>query len=369
MIGSNNLTLAVAGSRKTQSIVDAVVGSPKDTRILILTYTTVNQDELRRRVSAYAGKHSRVEIMGWFSFLIAHFVRPFLPFVFAGKRVRGFDYESDPQTYKTVDSYERYFNSNDQVRAVHLAQIALAVNEASGGGPIGRLERMYDQVFIDEVQDLCGYDLEVLTLLLESALPIEMVGDVRQAVIVTNAREKKNKQFMFMEVWKWFVAQEKAGRLTIAHRCETWRCQPSIAAFADSLFDATWGFEQTVSLNDAVTGHDGLFLVREADVPAYIDTFSPLFLRYSANSAKDKPYEFMNFRLSKGLTAEHVLIWPTGAITKMLCDDTVLEPKAASALYVAVTRAQQSVAFVVDTPGNCTLRYWPSPVPPTGEAR
>lgn len=361
MIGCNHLTLAVAGSRKTQGIVDAVAALPLDERVLILTYTTVNQAELRRRVAARAGKHANVEIMGWFSFLIAHFVRPFLPFAFPGKRVRGFDFESEPQTYEKVESYGRYFNHGDQVRKVHLAQIALRVSEASGGAPVARLERMYDRIFIDEVQDLCGYDLEVLTLLLESTVPVEMVGDVRQAVIVTNAREKKNKQFMYMGIWKWFVAQEKTGRLSITHRCDTSRCQPSVAAFADSLFDATWGFGPTVSLNDTVTDHDGVFLVREADVQAYLDTFSPLFLRNSAASAKDKPFAFMNFRLSKGLTVERVLIWPTSGIAKLLCEGKPLEVKAAAALYVAVTRAKQSVAFVIDEPGSCTLGYWPSP--------
>jgi hypothetical protein len=358
VIGDNNLTLAVAGSRKTQGIVDAVAALPVDERVLILTYTTVNQDELRRRIRAKAGRHTNVEIMGWFSFLITHFVRPFLPFAFPGRRVHGFDFESPPQTYSTADSYDRYFNGDGQVRRVHLAQIALRVNEASDGAPISRLQRMHDRIFIDEVQDLCGYDLEVLTLLLESTIPIEMVGDVRQAVIATNERERKNKKFMYMGIWNWFLAQEIAGRLAISIRNETWRCHPAIAAFADSLFDASWGFEPTVSLNDVATDHDGVFLIRETEVPEYVAAHSPLCLRYSAASAKDQPYAFMNFRLSKGLTRERVLVWPTSAIKKMLTDGTRLELKAAAALYVAVTRAEQSVAFVLDTPGDCSFSYW-----------
>ncbi|WP_432948286.1 hypothetical protein ACQPXM_13305 [Kribbella sp. CA-253562] len=362
MTNNNQLTLAVAGSRKTQGIVDACAASATDKRILILTYTTVNQDELRSRLASHAGGHANIEVMGWFSFLITHFVRPFLPFAFHGKRVRGFDFESPPPEYAKNISYSKYFNSSDQVRRVHLSQAAALVENASAGAAVKRLARMYDVIYIDEVQDLCGYDLEILRLLMDSPIPIDMVGDVRQAVLVTNDREKKHKKYMYMGIWNWFREQEKAGRLTITQRAETWRCRAEIAALADSLFGVDWGFDQTVSLNDLCTAHDGIYLVRECDVPDYLDSYSPLFLRYSANSAKGEPYEFMNFTVSKGLSREHVLIWPTAAIKKLLADGTPLPERTAAQLYVAVTRASQSVAFVMDSAAG-TVPFWSKPVP------
>lgn len=360
MSGTNHLTLAVAGSGKTQGIVDECAALPLDERVLILTYTTVNQAELRARLTAQAGRHTKIDVMGWFAFLITHFVRPFLPFAYPGKRVHGFDFESKHQRYAKNESYERYFNSGGQVRRVHLAQIAVRVEAASDGGPIKRLRRLYDRIYIDEVQDLCGYDLDVLDALLESGIPVEMVGDVRQAVIATNECETKNKPFMYMGIWKWFLAQEKAGRISIDQRFETWRCRSEIAAFADSIFDASWGFAATVSRNQVATGHDGVFFIKEADLPEYIAVYSPLFLRHSVSSAKDKPYEFMNFRLSKGLTRERVLIWPTSSIKKMLTNDGVLEQRAACDLYVAVTRARQSVTFVIEDAGQSKRPYWTS---------
>lgn len=49
MVSDNNhLTLAVAGSRKTQGIVDACAAADINERILVLTYTTANQEELKR---------------------------------------------------------------------------------------------------------------------------------------------------------------------------------------------------------------------------------------------------------------------------------------------------------------------------------
>lgn len=355
----NHLILAVAGSRKTQGIVDACATADPAERILILTYTTANQVELKNRLSTAAGDHHHIEVTGWFTFLIGHFVRPFLPFVYRGKRVRGFDFDSPPQTYIGAGEWSRYFNSRDQVRKVHLPQLACLVDEASGGAAIRRLERIYDRIYIDEVQDLCGYDLEILTLLMASALPIEMVGDIRQAILATNGRERKNKKYMYMQVWDWFRKEERAGRLRITQRCETWRCRPEVAAFADSLFGSEWGFEATVSLNQRTTGHDGVFLVRSSDVNEYVDEFAPLTMRYSAGSASQFDHlDPMNFGMAKGLGRERVLICPTDKITKHLKTGTALDQGLAAHLYVSVTRAEQSVAFVIDSPGACAYPYW-----------
>ena len=359
MASKNHLRLAVAGSRKTQGIVDACAAAPKDERILVLTYTTANQAELRDRLASFAGDHPNVEVVGWFSFLIGNFVRPFLPFVFPGKHVRGFDYQSPPQTYAGVGNWARYFNDEDEVRKVHLPQLATRVEEASRGAGVRRLERVYDRIFIDEVQDLCGYDLEVLRALMLSKIPIEMVGDIRQAILATNQREAKNKKFMYMGIWEWFRSAEKAGQLTISQRTQTWRCRPEIAALADSIFDSSWGFDATESLNDTVTVHDGVFLLAAQDVEAYVDRYRPLVLRHSSSSAKQ--YNHLgpiNFGDSKGLGRERVLILPTSAIEAFLQRGKALTESQAARFYVAVTRAEQSVAIVMPTAGESALSFW-----------
>lgn len=359
MVGANHLTLAVAGSRKTQGIVDACATADPAKSILILTYTTANQLELRRRLAQQAGDRPNVEIAGWFSFLIANFVRPFVPYIYRGHRVAGFDFKSPPQTYAATEAWSRYFNAESEVRKVHLPQLVVRLEQASDGAGMRRLERIYDQLFIDEVQDLSGYDLEVLRMLMASSISTELVGDVRQAILATNEREAKNKKFMFMGIWAWFQAEEKAGRLSITQRSETWRCRPEIAALADSIFDAGWGFDVTISKNGRTTSHDGTFLVREKDVDAYVEAFRPLGLRHSASSAKKFSHlPLMNFGEAKGLGREHVLIFPTKAIGDFVRSGTSLDDMQAARLYVAVTRAEQSVAIVLDNRGSSPIEYW-----------
>lgn len=357
---NNHLTLAVAGSRKTQSIVDACAEADTSDRILILTYTTANQSELRRRLASSIGVHPNVEVAGWFSFLLGHFVRPFLPFSYPNKRLQGFDFTSEPQTYTSADSWTRYFNQHGEARKVHLPQLAVRTEKSSSGAGVRRLQRIFDRIFIDEVQDLCGYDLEVLKLLMNSLLPIEMVGDIRQAIMATNPREPKNKKFMFMGIWDWFRNEEKSGRLTISQQRETWRCAPAIALLADSLFGDEWDFESTVSRNDRSTEHDGIFLVKPQHLAAYMEVYSPLALRHSSSSGKkyEDRVAFLNFGDAKGLSHTRVLIHPTDAIRKFIQSGKALSRQQAARLYVAITRAEQSVAFLLDGSGDSRFQTW-----------
>ncbi|MDR3409948.1 MAG: hypothetical protein P4L87_03220 [Formivibrio sp.] len=138
----------------------------------------------------------------------------------------------------------------------------------------------------------------------------------------------------------------------------TWRCRPEIAAFSDSIFDAGWNFGKTESKNHTATDHDGVFLVSPEHVTAYVGRFRPQCLRYSANSGKGYELDFMNFKVAKGLTRERVLIVPTEPIKGFVKKGAALEASSASSLYVAVTRATQSVSIVIDAAGNSQIPYW-----------
>ncbi len=358
MASAAELTLAVAGSRKTQGIVDQCANAPLDARILILTYTTNNQNELKARIGTYAGDHYGIEIQGWFAFLIKHIVRPFLPFAFHDRKLRGFDFYTLPEQFQRVTSPTRYLSNDDKVFRIHLPQLAYYVHEKCDGCWLDRLSRIYDVIYIDEVQDLCGYDLEVLKVLIASGIKIRMVGDIRQAVIATNPQEAKNRKYMFTGIWTWFRELEESGQISITQNCETWRCRPEIASFADALFGPDWGFEATVSKNTRTSEHDGLYLIKRNDASEYIDQFCPLVLRHSANSGRKLPYTFTNYKESKGLSVRRTCILPTKPIEEFLKGNGTLTVQQSAELYVAVTRAEQSVAFILDDCDTCAIPYW-----------
>ncbi|MFD2029446.1 UvrD-helicase domain-containing protein [Ancylobacter dichloromethanicus] len=59
-------------------------------------------------------------------------------------------------------------------------------NEQSGGAVVDRLSRVFPHVFIDEVQDLAGYDLDIIEALARSPVRLLMVGDPRQVTYLTH---------------------------------------------------------------------------------------------------------------------------------------------------------------------------------------
>lgn len=353
---ANYLTLAVAGSRKTQGIVDHCASLPHDRRALVLTYTQTNQAELRSRLSRLAGDHPEISVMGWFTFLLRDFARPFLPVQFAGCRVRGFNFEGRP--HRMAKGPRRFLDSNDCAYSCELGRLAHELVQMSGGALLRRLECIYDEILLDEVQDLSSHDWEIIDVLLRSALDVHMVGDIRQAVLSTNPRSLKNKKYAYASALRWFRERETRGELQISEKNTTWRCHPKIAAFSDSVFDSSWSFPQTQSLNRTVTDHDGVFLIRSKHVAEYVTKFGPRCLRDSANSGKAFDLNYVNFRLAKGMTCQRVLIVPTAGIKSFIQSGTHLDPVPASKFYVAVTRAEQSVAIVIDEPGVSQLPYW-----------
>jgi hypothetical protein len=352
----NRLTLAVAGGRKTQSIIDDCVAAPKGRRILVVTYTLANQQELRSRLALHRPIDATVEIQGWFGFLLGHWVRPYLPVTFPKRRLSGLNFVGDPGIYATGE--HRFLDSDGRVYKLHLAQLALDTNEASSAAVVNRLSRIYDEIHVDEAQDLNGYDLEVLMQLMNSVIDLHLVGDVRQALLLTNPQEKKNKQYKGANIKKWFDKQAAAGLLDINHQSTSWRSNQTISNFADGLFDDTWGFEKTVSANTHISGHDGLFAISPEHAEQYRKAFDALCLRHSKSSAKSLDLPFRNIGVSKGLGVEHVLIAPTEPMRKYLQKGTALEIIPACSLYVAVTRARSSVAFVCAQPATLRLPIW-----------
>jgi hypothetical protein len=352
----NRLTLAVAGGRKTQSIVDDCRAAPKGRQILVVTYTRNNQQELISRLACYRPLEAHVEVQGWFSFLLSHWVRPYLPTRWPGQRLRGLNFDGNPGRYAKGAS--RFLDSDGRAYKLHLAQLALQTHQASSGAALNRLSRIYDEIHIDEIQDLNGYDLDVLAELMASPVELNLVGDVRQALIQTNIQDPRNNQYKGTNIKRWFDAHESRGSLKISHEATTWRLNQLIADFADGIFDGSWGFRRTVSRNTDVTGHDGLFAVSPEHISEYFARYGPLCLRHSAACARSLDLPFMNIRIAKGLSQDRVLIYPTIGMTNFLRNGRAMAATPSCSLYVAVTRARFSVAFIADNPAGLGLTVW-----------
>jgi DNA helicase-2/ATP-dependent DNA helicase PcrA len=343
----NEVIIAAAGGGKTTRIVDRVLKTSTE-RAALLTYTQLNTEEIGRKIYSQNGIiPSHVEVWSWFSFLIKEMARPYQLFVH-NERIEGLLFcngRSDPYAPKH-DIRRFYFNKDRLIYSDKLSQFVVACNDASNGAVIRRIEQRFDRIYIDEIQDMAGYDLEVIKLLLKSKVNVTMVGDHRQATFTTN-KAAKNKKFQGANIIHKFKQWEKDKLLAVTFESETYRCNQSIADFADTLFP---DIPLTKSRNQDITGHDGVFVIASSAVDDYVKQFQPQVLRYDKRTlCGELDEDARNFGECKGLTFNRILIFPNGKATKWLTTGDYHHIEASAAkMYVAITRARHSVAFVLD---------------------
>jgi len=212
--------------------------------------------------------------------------------------------------------------------------------------------KIYSHIFIDEVQDLAGYDLELLKLLFKASSNTILVGDPRQGTYSTNS-SAKNKKFKKAAIINFFEVDSLGIETDTTSLTTNYRCNEAICNLSNKLFK---DLPPTTSGNSDTTTHDGVFLVKPDDVNEYLKIYSPVQLRENIKAEVNENYRVMNFGESKGLSFDRVLIYPTNPILKWLADnDSELAPTSRSKLYVALTRARYSVGIIYDYRDNINI--------------
>lgn len=361
MPSTNRVVLATAGSGKTTSLVDEVLAD-QGRRLLVLSYTQENVQEIRKRITGHLGLiPAHITIQGWFTFLLKEGVRPFQNYMYDGPRVDSMLFETPTdEWFKRIpktNTKRYYFTSTGKIYRDRMTDFIVAVDKASVGKVVQRICQIYNAIYIDEIQDLTGWDLELLDMLMMSPVRMVLAGDVRQAILSTT-NSTKNKRFQGFGLVEYFKARERKGQCDIEMKSTTYRCVQPVADFADGLYPEI--AERTTSLNTHTTHHDGVYVLRSADVPGYVARFNPQVLRYTKNQ-DGLGSEALNIGVAKGQTFDRVLInlqgpghtyLETGLLTKT--ERGKVKPAFdIPKLYVAVTRARFSVAFVHD--GTCSL--------------
>ena len=342
---SNKVIIASAGSGKTTYLVETAYNLV-DARILITTFTDENADEIQKRFfEKYKRLPNNVTILPWFTFLLQEGVRPYQGVLYS-KRIAHVHLVSGKSTmYVPESDFRGYYLLDDEtVYSDKLAQLACKINKASNELSIKRLEKVYTHIFVDEVQDLAGYDLDFLDLLFSSRIKTILVGDPRQATFASND-SPKNSKFRYSSIDNFFKAKLKEKiveyddfSLSLNHRC----VQP-ICEFSNELFPE---YERAMSSNKTEDSHIGIWFVRPEDVTAYLQCYNPMILRHDKRTTVPSSYPVLNFGKSKGRTFKRVLIYPTSRIIDWLQKGVPLKGISRSKFYVALTRAQLSVAIV-----------------------
>lgn len=366
------LLLASAGAGKSQRIAEhALRHEQRGGKVLLLTYTINNQTELVRHICRLNRfQPGNVVVKGWFSFLLEDMVRPYQrcivpkrissillnpanPHLRTGTKGRKFHIPGRAERIGAKRNPLHYVTMGEnRAHTYYLAKLAATIDELTGGSPMSRLAEIYNAVYIDEIQDLVGWDFAVIRAMAASDIGhIECVGDFRQAVYQTSESTKKPQTTM-EKIAEFNSMGFEQDKLAIS-----WRCIQSICDLADRLHvsDGLYGptHSQVGSVPPQFASHQGTFAVSVPRIKEYLRIYNPVILRWDRRTKPGlcEGRTAFNFGESKGLGFDRVLILPTDKHAKFLGGDTTAFESAASddarnKLYVGITRAQFSLAFL-----------------------
>ncbi|MGA2916006.1 MAG: UvrD-helicase domain-containing protein [Sedimentisphaerales bacterium] len=345
-LSKNKIIIACAGSGKTTYIVEEAL-KLKDKKVLVITYTNENLDQIRSFFIDKSGYiPANITVQSWFSCLLQEGVRPYQNYKTERKRIRSIYYfkKEDAELIKKLryikeENDSHYLTKNNYLYEDKVSQFFYKCNELSKGLVLKRLGKIYDYLFIDEAQDLEGWDYDLIGNLFDSSLSIVLVGDPRQKILKTH-RHLKNKGFD--TVFDWLDKKKKNNYICEINNA-SFRCNQCICDFADKLFPH---LPKTVSKNLSITGHDGIFYILDNEIDIYMKTHHPVILRYN-KKADTLDFSGINIGIAKGRTYDRVLIFPTNPMLEYLKTKDISKAGDKFKLYVAITRARYSVAFVV----------------------
>lgn len=369
---NNKLIVAAAGSGKTTYLVDKACEIDGES-VLITTYTEANETEIKKKIIKKRGFiPSNITIQTWFSFLLQHGVRPYQSvlnesihnenigfYLTSEKSGKKLDNQGNPITsrgntiYWGEDSFKKYyFTKGLDIFSDKLSKFVFRCNEKSENQVINRIARIFSHIFIDEVQDLAGYDLELIKLFFISHSSVLLVGDPRQVTYLTHHSAKYEKysdgqikNFIENELGKAIKCDVDETTLNVSHRNNQLICNYSAKLYPSLSIPSVCTCK---GCRDNTTDHEGIFLIKPSDIEGYLSTYNPIQLRWNSSTKCNPNFQAMNLGESKGLSFDRVLIYPTKNMAAWVKDNNFeLKSEARAKLYVGITRARRSAAIVV----------------------
>lgn len=215
------------------------------------------------------------------------------------------------------------------------------------------MKDIYHRVFFDEVQDLVGWDYDVIKAL-SKIMPdtICCVGDFRQTIYTTTFGHKAP-QTPAQKI-HYFQKMNFEQRSLPRNR----RCIQKICDLSDTIHAGL--YEKTLSevenVPEEMVHHYGAFVIIPSQVSDYLAMFKPQVLRWSSSMGRaylPPDLACHTFGSSKGLGFDRVLIISPEKHLKYLGGDLRVfdndkTEESRNKLYVAITRARYSLAFVVE---------------------
>jgi hypothetical protein len=354
MQSSNTVIISAAGSGKTYRICEHAINNlNSEKKVLLITYTNRGKEaiikEYKKQNVGVIDKN--VVIKTWYQFLLSEWIKPYQASFFKDiNLIKSFDFTKayGYVNFQPTSSPKRYITSGRNIISNEASRLALILNDKSSNAVINRLEKIYDYIYIDEVQDLSGDDLNILEVLFDSSINTFCVGDPKQSIYQT-INTKKYKSKTGRNIYQYFDALSNDSIVTIDVNNKSRRCNSDICKLANVVHPNEPLIQ---SFENEENSHRGVYIISSSDIKEYYDNFKPMILRYNKTTQCEYT-DVINYGVSKGMTFERVMIYPNQPFIKFLKNGTSL--KSPEKYYVAVTRAKHSLCIVVDKMKNTDL--------------
>lgn len=346
------LIIAAAGAGKTTYLIDQTKNINNE-KILITTFTIENSLEIKKKIiKEYGFIPSNIVVKTWFDFLLNDCLRPYQCVL--SSRLHnlkiGFMYiegaQSAPRTKENTLGH--YFTEKCKIFSDKISKFIIKTHEKNPDLIFNRLSRIYKHLYIDEVQDLSGYDYDVVTNILKSVNNVLLVGDPRQCTYSTNNLPKYSRynnggiKIFYENFWSEFCDLDEET-LKCSHRNEQKICDLSSLLY--TAYAPTLPCDCCIEDDD----HLGIYIIPKSKVEGYLEQYSPVQLRLTARTQVNTNYTFMNMGVAKGLTLDRVLLYPTQDMIKWLLNQNHEFADATRAkFYVGLTRPKLSLGILIE---------------------
>jgi superfamily I DNA and RNA helicase len=325
----------VAGSGKTSLIVDSL---DLEKRSLLVTYTNVNLANLKHKiVNKFGYVPANIRVYSYFTFLYSFCYKPFLAMRFGSK---GINWDFPPTHTRMLNRTDVAFYQDRFGRLYHNRIAKLLQEENILGDLNSRLERYFDNLYVDEVQDFAGYDFNLLLSLCQSKLKIMLVGDFFQHTYDTSVDGNVNKNLhtdysRYQERFRHMGLRVDLARLNRSHRCS-----PNVCSFISDALGIEISSHRTDNAQVEILEDKQL-----VDEKFYCRKTVKLF--YQGHNRY--PCFSNNWGASKGEDRyEDVCVVLNPKSYKLLKSSSLhsLSASTKNKLYVACSRARQNLYFV-----------------------
>lgn len=326
------LILATAGAGKTTEIIKRLNTNDK---ILIITYTQSNYNVIKFKIlKEYKEIPKNIKIYTYFSFLYKICFAPLK----RNWNVKGLDFHKSNQRYISEKILSYYMNKNN--RKMYHYRLAKFCNEKLIEEIKKRLEKYFDYIYIDEIQDFSGHDFNFLLKIIESKINYLLVGDFYQHTYDTSQDGNVNKNLYndYDNYIKIFKSKNVVIDTTSLKKSK--RCSRNVCKFIKDSLDINIESER---IEDSIIKE----LKNKDEIDKIIKDDSIIKLFYQKNfiyniNNKD------NWGNSKGETYVDVCIILNKNTYKMYLDHKLKElpSQTKNKLYVACSRPTRNLYFI-----------------------